>query len=160
DPRQSLLAVLEDQFIERRCEALELKVVRFTRIENLEAWINAGRDRVLAQQPGAKAVDGRNPGRFQFAQPEFVAVELLGELRVYGAGGILGEVKRQFFTRSPPSSPNNQIEHPNKRGGLPGSSPPRPGGIAVPVWGGVCLFCGKPRPPPRPRSLQDSASPH
>ena len=84
--------VVAAELLERRAERLAAEHAPLAVVDDAEARVDPGRERVRLQQPVAEAVDGRDPGRVEIAR-QVVAAELqqpLADPAAQLAGRALG----------------------------------------------------------------------
>ena len=84
--------VVAAELLERRAERLAAEHAPLAVVDDAEARVDPGRERVRLQQPVAEAVDGRDPGCVEIAH-QVVAAELqqpLADPAAQLAGGALG----------------------------------------------------------------------
>ena len=95
DEFQGFSAALFHKFIERRVQARILEFFGFAGVKDGEPRIDPGGDGVVFEKARTEAVDSRDPGRFEIAQPERVVREKLRQLRFHVGGGLFGERDRE-----------------------------------------------------------------
>ena len=123
-------AVLFEEGVDGGAHGFLLHAPGFGGIEHAELGVDAGEDGVFAQQAGAEAVHGGDPGALQFGACFGLLLEGLRQLLAHVAGGLLGEGDGQD-AQGIDSGGHQLAEVFHQHGGLAGAGSGDDAGIEV-----------------------------